>query len=139
MKTNRGRSNAFQLNHPWAWVTGLMVLGAALRVIGLNRGLWLDEIYFLVETLRHPLAQIVTFFPGDTQHPLYSILARISIVAFGEHPWSLRLPAVVFGTLSIPAIYLLGVAVSTRGQALTAAALLTVSYHHVWFSQDARG
>ncbi|MGD0632373.1 MAG: glycosyltransferase family 39 protein [Terracidiphilus sp.] len=85
------------------------------------------------------MAEIVTVFPGDTQHPLYSILARLSIVAFGEHAWSLRLPAVIFGTLSIPAIYLLGVAVATQAEALISAALLAVSYHHVWFSQDARG
>ena len=136
---DRGHSMMFQLNRPWMWVTALMILAAALRVVGLNSGLWWDEISFLVNTVRRPLAEIVTVFPGDTQHPLYSILARLSIVAFGEHAWSLRLPAVVFGVLSIPAIYLLGAAVSTIAEALIAAALLTVSYHHVWFSQDARG
>jgi uncharacterized membrane protein len=110
-----------------------------LRVIGLNRGLWLDEIYFLLNTVRHPLAEIVTVFPGDTQHPLYSILARLSILAFGEHVWSLRLPAVVFGVASIPALYLLAVSVASRAEALLCAAFLAVSYHHVWFSQNARG
>lgn len=125
--------------HPWMWVASLTILGAALRIIDLNSGLWLDEIMFLVNTVRHPLAQIVTVFPGDTQHPLYSILARLSIDLFGEHPWSLRLPAMILGTLSIPAIYMLGIAVTTQAEALIAAALLSVSYHHVWFSQDARG
>lgn len=139
MKMNRGYSMIFQLNRPWVWVAALTILAAALRIMGLNNGLWWDEIYFFVNTVRHPMAEIVTVFPGDTQHPLYSILARLSIVAFGEHAWSLRLPAVVFGSLSIPAIYLLGVAVATRAEALISAALLTISYHHVWFSQDARG
>lgn len=117
----------------------LTILAAWLRVIGVDKGLWWDEIYFLVTTVRRPLAEIVTVFPGDTQHPLYSVLARLSILAFGEHVWSLRLPAVVFGAASIPVMYLLGVSVSTRTEALISSALLAVSYHHVWFSQNARG
>jgi uncharacterized membrane protein len=108
-------------------------------VIKLDRGIWLDEIYFLLMTVRHPLAQIVTVFPGDTQHPLYSILARLSVIVFGEHLWSMRLPAVIFGVASVPALYFLAASVAGRTEALVCAALLTVSYHHVWFSQNARG
>lgn len=139
MKINRGSLVKSQSIRPWMWAALLTILGAALRIIGLNKGLWWDEISFLINTVRHPLVEIITVFPGDTQHPLYSILARLSIDLFGEHPWSLRLPAMIFGTLSIPAIYMLGVAVSTQAEALIAAALLSVSYHHVWFSQNARG
>jgi hypothetical protein len=139
MMMNREFAMRLQSVRPWMWVASLTILGAVLRVIELNSGLWLDEIMFLLNTVRHPLAEIVTVFPGDTQHPLYSILARLSIDLFGEHPWSLRLPAMIFGTLSIPAIYMLGFAVSTQAEALIAAALLSVSYHHVWFSQNARG
>jgi hypothetical protein len=124
---------------PWVWLSILTIMAAGLRLIEIDKGLWWDEIYFLVTTVRHPLAEIVTVFPGDTQHPLYSILTRLSVLAFGEHAWSLRLPAVVFGVASIPMMYLLGVFVSTRAEALISAALLTVSYHHVWFSQNARG
>jgi 4-amino-4-deoxy-L-arabinose transferase-like glycosyltransferase len=124
---------------PWAWLAVLTVLGAWLRVIGIGKGLWWDEIYSLMISVRHPFAEIVTVFPGDTQHPLYSLLARLSILAFGEHVWSQRLPAVVFGVASIPALYLLAASVTTRAEALLSAAFLAVSYHHVWFSQNARG
>jgi uncharacterized membrane protein len=144
MKLTRGEQGGgylakLQLTRPWVWLTALTILAAGLRVIEVNQGLWWDEIYFLVTTVRRPLAEIITIFPGDTQHPLYSILARLSILAFGEHVWSLRLPAVVFGVASIPALYFLGVSVASRTEALIAAALLAVSYHHVWFSQNARG
>jgi len=124
---------------PWAWLLVLTVLAAWLRAIGINSGLWWDEIYFLIISVRHPLAEIITIFPGDTQHPLYSILAKLSVLALGEHPWTLRLPAVLFGIASIPALYLLAASVTSRLEALLAAALLTISYHHVWFSQNARG
>jgi uncharacterized membrane protein len=40
---------------------------------------------------------------------------------------------------SIGALYLLGRAVAGPTEALFAAALMTVAYHHVWFSQNARG
>ena len=124
---------------PWAALAGLMGLAAVLDAIGLNRGLWLDEFYTLIETVRRPLGQILTLFPGDNQHMLYSVLARISVVALGEHPWTLRLPAVVFGVAAVPALYFFAREVTTRREALLATTLLTVSYHHVWFSQNARG
>jgi 4-amino-4-deoxy-L-arabinose transferase-like glycosyltransferase len=121
------------------WLCALTVLAACVRIVGINRGPWWDEIYFAVVSVRKPLWQIVTVFPGDNQHPLYSILARLSVVAFGEHIWSLRLPALVFGVAAIPALYLLTTAVATRMEALVSAGFLAVSYHHVWFSQNARG
>src|SRR5450755_2633515 len=124
---------------PWVALAGLMAVAAILRVIGLNRDLWLDEFYALMLTVRRPLAEILTLFPGDNQHMLYSALARISVVVFGEHPWSLRLPSVMFGVGAVPAVYFLGREVTTKREGLLAATLLTVSYHHVWFSQNARG
>ena len=116
-----------------------IAIGALLRFIGLNRGLWWDEIYFLVVSVRKPLGEIVTVFPGDNQHPLYSILARFATLAFGEHAWSIRLPAAIFGIATIWAIYLLATLVTSKVEGLLAAAFLSVSYHHVWFSQNARG
>src|ERR1035437_9870712 len=89
------------------WLCIVTAAGACLRIVGINKGLWWDEIYFLVTSVRKPLLEIVTVFPGDNQHPLYSILARLSVLAFGEHVWSQRLPAVVFGVASIPVLYLL--------------------------------
>jgi hypothetical protein len=32
---------------PWVWLGFLTMLAAALRLIGLNKGLWWDEVYFL--------------------------------------------------------------------------------------------
>src|ERR1035441_9047276 len=105
-----GCPDRLQSAPPWVWLMALTALALGLRVIEVNRGPWWDEIYSLVITVRRPLAQIVTVFPGDTQHPLYSILARLSVLAFGEHVWSLRLPAVVFGAASIPVLFALGTA-----------------------------
>lgn len=119
----------------------LAVLGVAvgLRIWGLGLGLWYDEVHTLVEYVRNPLAVIVTTFGSQNNHPLYSLAARVSIVVFGESAWALRLPAALFGAVSIWVVYRFGTLITRRREALLAAALLSVSYHHVWFSQNARG
>ncbi len=122
----------------WALVT-LLVIGLGLRLYHLGSGLWFDEIETLVEYVRSPLARIITDYHSTNQHPLYSVLAHLSIGALGESGAALRLPAALLGTASLWAYYQLAVRVSDRREALLGAALLTVSYHHVWFSQNARG
>jgi mannosyltransferase len=122
-----------------AIVAALTLIGLALRAVGSNSQLWYDEIYSLVVSSRPPLHELLTTYYGDIQHPLYSVLANLSVSALGETAWTVRLPAIVFGVASIPLLFLLGRAVATTHEALLASALLTVSYHHVWFSQNARG
>jgi mannosyltransferase len=122
-----------------AVVAALTILAALLRIPGLNSGFWFDELNTVVYSVRPPLLQVATAFPGDYTHPFYGVMAQGTVAAFGEHPWSVRLPAVLFGIATIPVLYLLTSAVSTKLEGVLAALLLTVSYHHVWFSQNARG
>lgn len=120
-------------------VAVLTLAGAAARAIGLNSGLWYDEIVTLVESVRPPLVRIVTDYSNNNNHPLYSVLGHASTLLLGERAWTLRLPAALFGVATIPILYLLGRAVTTRLEACLAGLLLTFSYHHIWFSQNARG
>jgi hypothetical protein len=122
------------------WILGgLLALGATLRFFALGEGLWYDEIMALVRYAREPLAYILTTYDSQNQHTLYSILAHGSIGIFGDGAWALRLPAALFGVGSLWATWWLGTQIATRREALLATALLTPSYHHVWFSQNARG
>ena len=132
-------SNQHKGAMPWLVLGGLSVLGLGLRLWHLNSGLWFDEVLTLLDFVRPPLGQIVTTFPSQNQHMLYSVLAHVSVSLFGESAWALRLPSVVFGVASIWALFLLGRRVSGSLIALLACALMTVSYHHIWFSQNARG
>lgn len=117
-----------------------LLLGATfLRLLYLNAGLWLDEILTLTRYARLPYQEIILLFDSENQNFLYSLLAHTGLVLFGESAWALRLPAVVFGVAGIAALYFFAREVTTRREALLAAALLTFSYHHVWFSQNARG
>jgi len=123
----------------WALLCGLLAVALVLRLWALNSCLWFDEVLTLVDFVRRPLGELVTSFPSQNQHMLFSVLAHWSIGVFGEHPWALRLPAVAFGVASLWALFLLGRSVLGAREALLACALMTVSYHHVWFSQNARG
>lgn len=112
---------------------------AVLRFIALGHGLWYDEIVTLVLSARHPVRQIVTEFPGVNAHPLYSLLAHAALVTFGESGWALRLPAALFGIASVVMVYVLAARYLSRVEAWVATAVIATSYHHVWFSQNARG
>lgn len=117
----------------------LVAIAAGLRLYRLDTGLWFDEIATLLDSVRHPLGQIVTHFPSNNDHPLYSVLARVAISVFGDEPWALRLPSALFGVAAIPLLYVLGRSVTNKIEAAAAAVMLTFSYHHIWFSQNARG
>jgi len=124
---------------PWGALLALMALATVLRSIALNQQLWYDEITTLLDFVRMPMAHIVTTYTSQNQHMLYSVLARVAVVTFGDAAWTLRLPALLFGVLTVPALYFCARLLTTRRESLLACALLAVSYHHVWFSQNARG
>ena len=124
---------------PWLILAGLSVVALALRLWALGTCLWFDEVLTLVDFVRAPLGEIVARFPSQNQHMLFSLLAHGSVAAFGENSWALRLPSVAFGVASLWALFLLGRRLLGVREALLACTLMTVSYHHVWFSQNARG
>lgn len=123
----------------WISLIVLSVVALGLRLLNLNSDLWVDEVLTLVGYARKPLGEILTSFPDQNQHMLFSVLARASFDIFGESAWALRLPSVIFGVGSIWAMFLLARKLLGTKEALLASALMTVSYHHIWFSQNARG
>ncbi|MCI0591203.1 MAG: glycosyltransferase family 39 protein [Gammaproteobacteria bacterium] len=122
-----------------ALLGALIIAASALRLYGLDSGLWLDEILTYVDHAKMPFGEIVSTYDSENQHLLYSLLTHASFQIFGESAWSLRFPAVLFGIGSIGALYLLGRQVTSAQESLFAAAILAFSYHHVWFSQNGRG
>ncbi len=126
---------------PWEMPILLALIGLALllRVIDLGDGLWFDEIQTLVDYARLPAGQVVTTFDSQNNHLLYSLAASVTFSLLGESAATLRLPAVLFGVASLWALHRFGRVVASRRETLLAVALMAVSYHHVWFSQNARG
>ncbi len=115
------------------------LIGLALRCYDLNAGLWFDEIDTLVRYGDASLSRAVSSYETQNNHLAYTVLANLSIHAFGSSAWALRLPAVLLGAASLWALWRFALLVAPRSEALIATGFLAVSSHHVWFSQDARG
>ena len=120
-------------------LVAVLVLALLLRLPGLDGSLWYDEVFSLGHFIRLPPAKLVTAFWSFNNHMLYSLEAKAMVALFGETAWALRLPALVFGVASIAVVWRLGRTAGDTAAPLLAALLLALSYHHVWFSQNARG
>lgn len=136
--TGVSRVRAWEPNEAWM-VIGLTALGATLRFTGANRDLWLDEVITLTRRIDRPLLETLVQSVSPNNHLLYSLLSRASVSVFGESPWALRLPAMLFGIATIPVFYALVRRFSPSREAFLATLGIAASYHHLFFSQNARG
>lgn len=117
----------------------ITVLASALRLYQVNSGLWLDEISPL-EFYRHTsIFHLLTVYYSTNSHLLNTILVKFAAAIWGEQAWAVRAPAVLFGVATIPVAYALARQALSRKSSLAVALLMAVSYHHIFFSQNARG
>jgi mannosyltransferase len=123
----------------WLWLAAILGIATALRVFKLDASLWFDEIVTLVEYVPLSAGDLLTTYPELNHHVLFTLEAKGSVALFGESAWALRLPALVFGVASIWALWLLASETVSAWETRLAAVALAVSYHHIWFSQNARG
>jgi len=117
----------------------ITLLGAAFRIYRLDTDLWIDEIGSFQHAMSVSVGELFRTFSSPNQHLMNSLLERLSVALLGEHDWTIRLPAAVFGIATIPAMYWLARPIMGAWQSLAVAFLTAVSYHHIWFSQNARG
>lgn len=122
----------------WAFA-GVTLLALALRLIAVNSDLWLDEITPLRDYGPASVWQVLISYISSNNHLLNTVLGKAAVAAFGEQEWTVRLPAVLFGTATVPLLFWMAREVAPRHVSVAAALLLATSYHHIFFSQNARG
>ena len=116
----------------------ILLLGAGLRVYRVgSEGIWLDEGVSLSRAASSP-AEIVSGRDPDPSPPLYYLLLHFWIRGFGDSELSIRIPSVIFGTVSIFLLYLVGREFFDRRTGLTAALFLALAAFPVYFSREAR-
>ena len=113
-------------------------IGLVLRLYNLGaQSLWFDETY-TVFVARLPLIEGWRFLVADGVHPpLFYWIEKIFLIIGGSE-FVVRLPALIFGALAVPALYLAGRIWATENQAFFASLLLALSPYHIWYSQEAR-
>ena len=122
------------------WMLGaITLLGLILRFHHLHADLWIDEITTVVEHCSRTVLQLLTSYPDSNNHLLNTLLVKAAMSGFGDSEQVIRLPAVMFGTAAIPAGFWLARMALPLRSSLAAALLLAVSYHHIFYSQNARG
>ena len=127
---------------PRFWVIGfvaILMLAFAVRLINLNNSLWYDEIFTLTHFVRLPFDKLLSTYSSLNNHPLYSLEAKTVISMVGESSAALRFPSVLAGVGSIALAGVLTRRFTSPATALLVCLLLALAYHHVWFSQNARG
>ena len=120
-------------------LVAITALALALRLIAINADLWLDEIAPVAQYRDFSPLAVVTTYVSANNHLLNTLLVKLVTSVAGEREWAIRLPAVLFGVATIPVMYWVARLVTSRVASLGVALLLAVSYHHVFFSQNARG
>lgn len=117
----------------------LTVFGAVLRFAGANRDFWLDELATVFRYVRGSTGEILFQAVSSNNHLLNSLMAHATAHWFGENELIIRLPAILFGIATIPVFYHFVRSICTSRDAFLSSLLLTFSYHHIFFSQNARG
>ena len=123
---------------PGVLVALFTFVGLAVRFYRLEaRGLWFDEVTFAYSVRLNTPGEVLylnSLF-GD-QSPLSFFLTWL-VRGLGGSEWVVRLPFAIAGTLTIPAIYLLGRELDRPRVGLVAALLFALSPFAVFYSQDA--
>jgi len=120
-------------------LAAITILALGLRVYGAGSDLWIDEISTVLTATKMSALHIFASYLTSNNHLLNTLLVKLSMHLFGGAEWAVRLPVIVLGTATIPAFYWVTRIGFSRRVSLSAALLLSVTYHHIFFSQNARG
>jgi mannosyltransferase len=116
----------------------LTILGGFLRFFNLGyNSLWLDEAT-TYGVSQGSFAEIwQTSVTGEFHPPLFHWIEHL-MLTFGHSEIVLRAVPALLGTLAIPVFYLIGKEFRDKNVGIISAALLTVSFFGIFYSQEAR-
>jgi len=122
-------------------IGGITLLAFALRAYGLSReSAWFDELlslgYLDLPSVSDFLTQRQTVDPAMV--PAYFVIEYYWAKWIGDSLTSVRFLSVLFGTASIPLIFLVGRRIYGAGAGLIAALCLSLSLPHIYYSQEVR-
>jgi len=125
------------------WAPGVVIvitlIGGFLRILQLDmKGMWLDETFSVWLANQNVGGMLQWIVKIDQHPPLYYLLLHFWTAFVGNTPYYARLLSVLFGTATIPVIYLIGKRLSGALVGVVAAAFLALSPFNLYFAQEAR-
>ncbi len=126
----------------WQTIAALIGLAAVLRVLHLGRwSLWFDEAATWWNATRPTFAD--TVFSEVNHGPVWWVITRLSIAAFGDGEAALRAPAALCGILSVGLAYALACRLAAglpgaSGIALLTGAIAALGGFWIEYAQEAR-
>jgi mannosyltransferase len=109
----------------------------ALRAYRLNfQSLWNDELLTHLNA-NDPFMTVLLNSQDVNTPPLYYVIIHF-LISFFDHLSVLRIPSLLFGSLSVPLFYLVLAHRFGRSVGLMGASLMVISPFHMWYSQEAR-
>lgn len=120
-----------------AALLALCVLALLLRVTSLSRGLFTDEAYSLALAQRG-FGHMLVLFAYESNGTVYSLLLWPLTRVLGTSEAVLRLPALVAGVASVPAMWWAANRLAGRRVAWVAAILLAINPMAIFYGQEAR-
>jgi len=121
------------------FVLAAFAVGTVLRILRLNQPVTYDEAVTFTEYAGRSFGFLLSDYSFAGNHILYSALARLALLVFGPHTWSLRLPALIAGVLVMPLGYAFVRTVFNRHIAVIFLCLVAAGGSLVEYSAMARG
>lgn len=117
----------------------ILAIALALRLIGLNQSLWLDEGINVNVAYGLDFKNLILHYSlSDFHPPLFHAVLKTWILLFGKSEIAVRMLSITAGVATVFAAYLIGKKLFGQKTALTAAILLATSPLHIYYSQEAR-
>jgi 4-amino-4-deoxy-L-arabinose transferase-like glycosyltransferase len=127
----------------WRFNLALLVITGYAAVMGLWIGYSLPMRYDEAFTANHfilwPLSESLSNYVVPNNHLLNTLLAHLSVSAFGNSPLAMRLPAIFSAVLLVPIAYTALSHLYGKGAALTGCALFVSSGLFIEYSANSRG
>lgn len=117
----------------------IVLAGVAVRAALLREPMGYDEAFSFLTYARHPVEAIVASYGLPNNHVLNTVLMHESWQLFGNHLWSIRLPAFVAGCSLAPAAYLAARRLYGRDAGLWAAGFAASAAPLIDYSVVGRG
>ena len=122
---------------PWLMLSIVVLIAILLRLPNLTESIWFDELwstYYKLGTFR----QLAYYGVYDVSPPFHYVFMFGWIRVFGDSELAIRLPALIFGILSIPLAYVIAARYFDKQTGLLVALMMSLSPVHIWYSQEAR-